>query len=143
MRNWIKKWGLYVLILSIFCLAIGSVYYWPEGFIRKTFGLKEQELPKIVKVDNRNPEVEQRIVDWVYDHSTRTSRRMAKDWVDGALKTNKPLLILAVSMQESEFNPTAVSDKGAKGGTQVMWKYWGPELVKAGICPSLIRATAS
>lgn len=140
LKDWsIKLWCAFLdskfvrLLAFVFIVAgVIAIAYRITGF---SFLYKPQaELPRIVKVENRTSDIELRMVKWVFDHSTRTSKRTAKEWVDESLKTNKPLLILALTMQEGEFNPTAVSDKGAKGGTQVMWKYWGPELIKAGIC---------
>jgi hypothetical protein len=114
------------LIIAILCLGLSV------GCSK--IGLEETKI--VVKVNKSlDPEVvETRLVKWVYDHSNKISMKTAKIIVDESMKTNKPLLILALSQVESEFVPTAVSNMGAKGITQVMWKYHGTDLIKAGIC---------
>ena len=56
-------------------------------------------------------------------------------WVVEACATYRvPQLILAgMVMQESSCNPNAVSGCGAKGLTQIRWKFWGAMLKKMGI----------
>jgi soluble lytic murein transglycosylase-like protein len=50
-----------------------------------------------------------------------------------AFKYKNPTLLLAVFQVESEFSPTALSNVGAIGLGQIMWRSWGEELKKAGI----------
>jgi hypothetical protein len=74
---------------------------------------------------------------WIYDHSKTISRRTARWIAIESIKTNKPLFIVALIAVESEHVPTATGRMTtygeAKGLTQVMWKVWGVDLIKAGI----------
>ena len=46
-----------------------------------------------------------------------------------------PMVVLAgMVLQESSGKPTARSNCGAVGLTQIRWKYWGETLISAGIC---------
>jgi soluble lytic murein transglycosylase-like protein len=81
----------------------------------------------------RNEYNEKALTDWVMSRSSRISRETARFIVKEAMKTTKPLLTLAIISVESEFTPTAMSSKGAIGLGQIMWKYHGKALVKAGI----------
>ncbi len=61
------------------------------------------------------------VVDWVYNHSSKISKRTAKIIVEETFKKSKyPLLLLAIFARESSFNPTAVSKKGAFGLGQIL-----------------------
>lgn len=57
---------------------------------------------------------------WVFEKSDRISFQIAQTIVREAMKTDKPLLMLALIEVESNFVPSAVSSKGAMGLTQVM-----------------------
>ena len=70
----------------------------------------------------KRPEIKPILIDWVYKNSIRISRQTATDIVSAALKTNHPILILALIRVESEFSPTAVSSVGAKGLGQIRFE---------------------
>lgn len=57
---------------------------------------------------------------WVYDKSDRISLDTAKAITKEALKTERPLLMLALVSVESEFVESSASRKGAIGLTQIM-----------------------
>jgi hypothetical protein len=76
-----------------------------------------------------DPEI---LIQWVYDHSARISRADCKIIVAAAMKTKRPLLIIALIQVESEFVPSIVSNKGAMGLTQVM-PIWEKHLITKGI----------
>lgn len=76
---------------------------------------------------------ELKLTKWIYDHSNKISIKTARSISVEVMKTSKPLFMLALISVESEFVPAATSSVGAKGLTQVMWKTWGADLIKAGI----------
>lgn len=76
---------------------------------------------------------EEVLVQWVYEHSNRISKAACKEIVVAALETKRPLLLLALMEVESNFIPTAISNKGAMGLTQVMPAHWEKELITAGV----------
>ena len=71
------------------------------------------------KVETIQEKYKQFIVDWVYLHSN-ISCLMAERIVNEANSTSYPLFLLALMKTESNFNPTAISSKGAMGLGQVM-----------------------
>lgn len=71
------------------------------------------------------------LVKWVYKHSM-ISKNMAMQIVENVSQTKHPLFLLALIKEESNFNPTAVSNKGAMGLGQVM-PFHEKRLIKAGI----------
>jgi len=70
---------------------------------------------------------------WVYEHSDFISIDTAREIVRYSMQTKNPLLTIALIHVESEFKPTAISRAGAIGLTQVMFRYHGDMLIKAGI----------
>ncbi len=81
----------------------------------------------------KSEKVEKLLVKWVYDHSNRISMAACEEIVKESIKTNKPLLLLALIEVESNFVPSATSNKGAVGLTQVMFDIHKEGLVKLGI----------
>ena len=78
-------------------------------------------------VDRAKPQ----LTEWVYKHS-QISRAMAEKIVDNVSKSSCPLFLLALIKAESNFNPTAISSKGAMGLGQIM-PIHKKALIKAGI----------
>ena len=72
------------------------------------------------------------LIDWVYEHSTRISRKMAKEIVEHVSYTAYPLFLLSLMKTESSFDPTNLSKAGAMGLGQVMPDH-EKTLIKAGI----------
>lgn len=72
------------------------------------------------------------LIDWVYKHSTRISRKMSKEIVTYVSYTASPLFLLALIKTESSFDPTTLSRMGAMGLGQVMPEH-EKTLIKAGI----------
>jgi hypothetical protein len=128
-EDYMKRLSLVWLVFCLLFVDMACDFQGQQG---------TQGVPKTVKelamtkVDNSN-HTETSLTKWVYDHSNKISMKTATYIVKEALKTNKPLLLLALPHVESEFTPTAVSNVGAKGLTQVMWRTWGPDLIKMGI----------
>jgi len=81
----------------------------------------------IIEVNKAKPQ----LVKWVYKHS-HISNSMAKEVVNNISKASYPLFLLALIKTESNFNPTAVSNKGAMGLGQIM-PFHEKVLVEAGI----------
>jgi soluble lytic murein transglycosylase-like protein len=62
------------------------------------------------------------------------ARRFAETVVRASAEYRVPMVILAgMVMQESSCDTKAYSSAGARGLTQVTWKWWGPMLKKMGI----------
>jgi len=91
--------------------------------------LVEQNMPQV----SSKPIMEEQLINWVYSKSERISKYTCKVIVQEAMKTKYPLLMLALIEMESNFTPTALSNKGAMGLTQVMPKYHRKNLIKEGI----------
>lgn len=70
---------------------------------------------------------------WVYDNSSKISMESAQRITKECQKRPHALLLLSIIKVESEFVPTATSNKGAIGLTQIMWEHHGKELIKKGI----------
>jgi soluble lytic murein transglycosylase-like protein len=84
---------------------------------------------------------------WVYFKSEKISMDVSRLIAKEAIKTERPLLILAMISMESEFVPSATSSKRAVGLMQIMWEPHKKVLIEAGIakerrdlydiCPSI------
>ncbi len=73
-------------------------------------------------------DLKQKTIDWVYKRSERINYATAIEIVEEAYKTGHPILVLAVVGAESNFTPSAVSNKGAIGLGQIMYPTWGKKL---------------
>jgi len=73
------------------------------------------------------------LVSWVYKNSSKISKETAEEVVKCSLKTNFPLMHLAIMKTESNFDPTSISSKGASGIGQQMPKDYEKPLIEAGI----------
>jgi phage tail protein X len=71
------------------------------------------------------------LTEWVYKHS-QISQTMAEEIVNNISKSSCPLFLLSLIKTESNFNPTAVSSKGAMGLGQIMPLH-KKALIEAGI----------
>jgi hypothetical protein len=72
------------------------------------------------------------LTEWVYEHSTKISRKTASEIVIETLKTKDPIFFLSLFEVESNFDPNCVSKLHAIGLGQVMPLH-KEELIKAGI----------
>jgi len=100
------------------------------------WGNNESTLAVPVKPANNvldDKEVRVELTKWVYNHSKQISMANCKEIVEESMKTNKPLLLLALIEVESNYVPTAVSSKGALGLTQVMPNVHEKTLITKGI----------
>lgn len=94
-------------------------------------GLKKSPEPVVLPIPTLT--FEPLLTKWVYDHSNRISYETAKLTAQESIKTGKPLLMLALMEVESNFVPTAVSNKGAIGLTQIMYGVHEKAILKSGI----------
>lgn len=92
----------------------------------------QSTIEQLSEPQNKLVEVQPRLIEWVYKHSD-ISRAMAETVVFYTVSDSScPLFMLALMKTESNFNPTAVSHKGAMGLGQVM-PYHEKTLKDAGI----------
>jgi len=94
----------------------------------------------VVESEALRNKLENKLSEWVYNHSKKISRGQAKFIVTEAMKTDKALLIIALAEYESVgFVPTVVSKKGCVGLMQINFNgnngkdVNGKTLVQAGI----------
>ena len=94
----------------------------------------------VVESEALRNKLENKLSEWVYNHSKKISRGQAKFIVTEAMKTDKALLIIALAEYESiGFVPTVVSKKGCVGLMQINFNgnngkdVNGKTLVQAGI----------
>lgn len=122
---------LLILMLLVVALVLGLMLWgWKQGISLRDklerFRSIDQEV-RILKLE------EKALTRWVYQNSERISIHSAETIVRESMKTNKPLLLLALINAETNFVPTAVSSKGAVGLTQVMFNVHGKLLIERGI----------
>lgn len=89
--------------------------------------------PTMIKSDLKKDALEKVLTKWVYEHSANISIHTAREIVLETMKTDKPLLMISLIAVESNFCPTARSNKGAIGLSQVMYRIHGKNLIKLGI----------
>lgn len=122
MRN--IKWELISFaLISIMIVGIGFAYNYERG--------NQARMDRDQRVQQAR--LETKLSKWIYDHSTRISTKTCIEIAREIAKTNKPNLILAIITVESENVPSAVSNKGAKGLGQIMFKSHSDVLIKGGI----------
>jgi hypothetical protein len=92
---------------------------------------KENIRPKEIVNELNNKKTKNILAKWIYKHS-KMPRVIIKSIIESSLNTFDPLLILSLIKTESNFNPTAVSKKGAQGMGQIM-SINESDLVEAGI----------
>ena len=120
----IKKYLAVFLSACIFGLLCFTI-----GFDMGSKGDREGRAAIIAKASS----TEESLTKWVYSKSTKISVDTAKQIVKECLKTEKPLLTIALISVESEFVSSAVSNVGAIGLGQTMFGLHSKELIKAGI----------
>ena len=114
-------------LISALVLLVG-------GYIAGYYQGKIDEQKSLSEKHSLNQErLTHALSDWVYANSDRISRDTSEKIVTECLKTDKPLLLLALIKTESEFIPNAVSKQGAIGLTQVMFNHHGKALINQGI----------
>jgi hypothetical protein len=114
----LDKWMIIVAILSIGALSF------LVGTNSERVRAREHTQTSILSTEDT-------LAGWVYSKSEKISIGTAKLIVKEALKTERPLLILAMASAESEFVPSATSPKGAIGLMQIIWHFHGKTLVDA------------
>jgi len=110
-------------VITVVILSENKLYSWVKGapVIKESSTEKSKE------------EIEKILVQWVYNNSKNISMAGCQEISSEAMKVNKPLLILSIMDVESNFNPGAISNKGAIGLTQVMFDIHKESLIKSGI----------
>ena len=120
----IKKYIAMILLV----MAIGSTCYW-MGYQDGSRGRLDDRVAITAKIAS----TEELLTKWVYSKSIKISVGTARQIVKEAMKTDKPLLTLALISIESEFCPSATSSAGAIGLSQIMYNYHGKALIEAKI----------
>lgn len=116
------------IILFVFLVVIvpGVIGYLATSYII-------QLNPPPVKIVYKTTLPELPLQKWVLSQSSRCSPKQVKLIIQECIRTDLPLLILALISAESEFNPTAVSSKGAIGLGQIMFEHHMKALIGANI----------
>lgn len=105
-----------IFICLFFALLASLVYNFDESLSTTT------PVVDLVEIDNtKNNSI---YIDWILKRSTKISRQTATDIYNTAMSMENGLLYIALVYIESNFNPTAVSKKGAIGLTQIMPGIW-------------------
>jgi hypothetical protein len=118
-----------MIVLAVVSIVVMGIYGFFD-FSRRAEQWREKPASK-AKI---NAAMENWLVDWVYTHSERISRRQCREIVQGVAETELPRLILSIIELESvRFMPGALSSQGAIGWCQINVKQHGEELIKAGI----------
>lgn len=127
-QNGTRMTPLEALVLFVMGVIIIGALLWLTS-CGKIETPKELQLGATVQMTAKTQES---LIQWVYDHSNRISRADCREIVIGAMKTKRPLLMIALIQVESEFIPAAMSNQGAIGLTQVM-PSWEKYLITKGI----------
>jgi len=123
-----------VVLTALVCCVVVLVLTHKSHFERLGLLASEKFEKKVPLTSTSDKEtVEKVLTKWVYEHSKQISLNTSKEIVKESMKTNKPLLMLALIEVESNFVPTAVSNKGAIGLTQVMPVYHEKSITAKGI----------
>lgn len=109
------KIGFLIFVFSCLCILI---LYGPSIHLQTIAN-------SVIKEDNATTT---KHVEWILNHSSRISRQGATDMYSFAMSMEKGLLFVAIAYVESNFNPTAISKKGAIGLNQIMPNIWTKEL---------------
>ncbi|RPI55889.1 MAG: lytic transglycosylase domain-containing protein [Deltaproteobacteria bacterium] len=123
-----KKKGL---ILIVF--VVGLIFSWmliPQDRADGV-GARAQQ---ITTEERKLTEQKEKLADWVYQHSEKISKKIAREIVDASYPYKNALLLLAIFEMESNFVPSAISRKGARGLGQVHWSSHEKVLAETGIC---------
>jgi len=112
-----RKW-LFLLLIIYTIIGIALCY----GIYKKN--CKPKVIIEKVPVECNNTQSLLNVdvlTEWVYNHSSRISRKTARRIVEIVIKETKyPLLILSLMERESNFNPLAISKSGAIGLGQIL-----------------------
>lgn len=100
-------------------ITIADRYIEAERSLENKIRELEATIKRVVSTSNKIEQARPQLVEWVYEHS-RISRIMAEKIVDNVKESSSPLFLLALMKTESNFNPTAISSKGAMGLGQIM-----------------------
>ncbi|OGM08243.1 hypothetical protein A2Z67_00900 [Candidatus Woesebacteria bacterium RBG_13_36_22] len=129
-----------ILVLIFCCVLVFSFRHNIDHFMQQPWwpiSQKAEAKPEddaVLKYTKEQREaLENALTKWVFEHSTQISINTSRAIVTEVMKTNKPLLMLALIEVESNFVPSAISNKGAIGLTQVMFDIHKPALLKAEI----------
>ena len=115
---YLKKMAMLIIVLAV--LFAGARKVGQEAGMEKSKSEKGREIIRV------------RIIDWMAVHSGMPVD-VLRIVYEEAHKHAFPEMLIAIAMVESSFNPSAVSDKGAVGLTQVMADVWTAELKSKGL----------
>ncbi|RPI50295.1 MAG: hypothetical protein EHM49_08730 [Deltaproteobacteria bacterium] len=120
--------GFLFLVMATVDLALIVKHYTEArelGMARTQHTISEQQ---------KLTEQKEKLSEWVYQRSEKISKKVAREIVDASYSYSNALLLLAIFEVESNFIPSAMSGKGARGLGQVHWPSHNKTLTETGIC---------
>lgn len=119
---------LIALILFIFVVVGGAVFLTYQDYQKNT----EKFISSLPAPQDHQRN--DRLDGWVFSHSERITLGIARQIVKETMKYKHGLLMLALFEVESNFIPSAISNKGARGLGQIHWPSHYGVLIKTAIC---------
>jgi soluble lytic murein transglycosylase-like protein len=117
---------MYLFIFLVLVIAAMAV--------AKTVGVYNEAHEITSMHDTVIKQQKERLTEWVYQRSEKISKKVAREIVDTSQQYKNALLLLAIFETESNFVPSAISGKGAKGLGQIHWPSHKKTLTETGIC---------
>lgn len=121
----VKEVVMYMKKIAMMISVLAIVFVWVQQVSLEAWSDKDAsgEKPGIMR---------ERVIDWMTVHSGMPVSVLRVVYEE-AHKYTYPKMLIAIAMVESNFDPSAVSQRGAVGLTQVMADVWAAELKSKGL----------